>query len=431
MSLLNDMLRDLDKQSSDASQPSVDPGMATAVPRNSVLKRWWLPAAAALALGYFFVVERNLLGFMPNPRQNYLEAPKPINIDPKWLAAVENHGQSASPVQTAVVGEPSASHVSDSAAGDADSAAVESDRAVAAVQIAATVETIHSESNNLKATQPQGSGVSGAADHQTAQRADQKTIATSSAEPAPKPTFSNTKLEPEAVAASPSSTTLTTSTPGSEPSQTAASLGPPQRTNTNPPAPRVTLSPEDRDYSVAQGLKAETLTQRETQAWLWLREGAVIDQTAFALADIYRAKGNLDRLQDLQDHLAIRAPNLVAYVLAQQALIEQDWPTAIRTLSKAQFQGRAEAQRLRLLGGIYQNTQQYPQALDVYSQLVAQRGAQVNDWLGQAVALDALGNRQGARDAYRRVHQMQHPDPQVNAYAQRREYELSQSFLSR
>lgn len=399
MSLLNDMLRDLDKHRGRGNSSILAPGMAKAVPRNAV-KRWWLPAAAVLALGYFFVVERNLLGLMPNPTQNYLEAPKPISMNPKWLAAVENHGQGSVAVQTAVASEPTAAPDNVAAPVASPSVVPESGRVAQAAETRPASDGTNLRASNLDTAAPSDDAFSSAGTHQNVQNLADENAPIARSELASEP-----KSHRESV--------------GDSPRAGAAS------------APRVTLSPEDRDHNVAQALNTETLAQRESQAWLWLREGAVIDQTAFALADIYRANGNLRRLQELQEHLAQRAPNLVAYVLAQQALLQQDWPAAIRALGSAQFQGRAEAQRLRLLGGIYQNTQQYPQALDVYRQLVAQSDAQVNDWLGQAVALDALGNRQGARDAYRRVHQMQHPDPQVNAYAQRREHELSQSFLSR
>lgn len=367
MSLLNNMLRDLDKQT-EGNTPAA-PGTASAPVRRSGNKQQWLVALAALALGYFLVVEKNLLGLLPAQQNNYLEIPEPISINPKWLAAVEK----------------------------------------GAIPKLSSTETIDFTETKLPVP------------------AERETPLEKAPQPRAEsePSIASTAMSPAAQPAP-----VTDQAPGRTVSDTAAAA--PKREITPPTsAPRVSLSSEERDHNIARGLNAQTLNHREDQAWQWLREGAVIDQTVFALADIYRAENNSNKLQALREQVAHRAPDLANYVLAQQALLNQDWPAAIHALSTVQLKGEVEAQRLRLLGGIFQNTQQYQQALEVYSQLVARRDAQANDWLGQAVAQDALGNRQAAREAFRRVHHMQHPDPQVNAYAQRRDYELSQSFLSR
>lgn len=426
MSLLNDMLRDLDQQRGAGNRTPSEPIIATAVPRKVALKHWWLPVTALLAVGYFVVAEKNLLGFSPSPQQNYLEVPKPSSVNSEWLAEMEQQEQRSVAAKLALANENAVPFMGNSSPDEP----ANKPREVSG----APVSDGHSLTNNLEAGGLEGdahSGVYPVVALPTAANSPQlaappptvnaetgsRTLPDVDANPLP----ANSRPATEAISAAPAPTT----------SLVRAASATAQIPRSPPPAPRVTLSPEDRDYSIARDLNANTLALREDAAWVWLREGAVIDQTAFALADLYRARSHFGKLQDLRDLLAHRAPNLVPYVLAQQALLEQDWPAAIRALGNARFQGPAEAQRLRLLGGIYQNTQQYPQALDVYSQLVGRRDAQVNDWLGQAVALDALGNRQGARDAYRRVHQMQHPDPQVNTYAQRREYELSQLSLSR
>src|SRR5690606_513807 len=86
MSLINDMLRDLDgytEASSDKQSLQID--LTPEKKKTSVAKRLWLPALAIVTVLYAVIFEWNGLGLFPEQKTTPVEIPAPIALNSKWL----------------------------------------------------------------------------------------------------------------------------------------------------------------------------------------------------------------------------------------------------------------------------------------------------------------------------------------------------------
>jgi|GEM_PF-2413784 len=85
MSLINDMLRDLDSDAAVKADEPLPSGLKSFHTKPAMRRGWILPVLAAAAVIYVLVVEMNLLGLMPQSYTSPTEIPQPIALNSKWL----------------------------------------------------------------------------------------------------------------------------------------------------------------------------------------------------------------------------------------------------------------------------------------------------------------------------------------------------------
>lgn len=193
-----------------------------------------------------------------------------------------------------------------------------------------------------------------------------------------------------------------------------------------PAAQRVaTGSPQRMDRNLARALQQKGLAGREQQALQWIENGAAITRTVLALTGLYSEMGATVRLQHLQDQLAARQMDLQILPAAHMHWIARDTDLAIRRLQETQFSDAAELARLRLLAGLLQETGAFEAASDTYAKLVDLPGATSNDWLGLAVTLDAQNRHHAAWQAYQNLAGQQLPGGDIANFVQQRLNDLA------
>lgn len=109
MSLINDMLKDLDRDQADAAphDPPLPRGLsASKQDKTSHLRRYALPALALLAMMYALLVEWNLLGLMPVKKPTEFVAPEPIALNSKWLKSQGEIDSPSTPAPTPTLTPP-------------------------------------------------------------------------------------------------------------------------------------------------------------------------------------------------------------------------------------------------------------------------------------------------------------------------------------
>lgn len=90
MSLINDMLKDLDRDQSAIESP-LPSGLVEKKPEKSAnMRRFFLPGLALMAVAYAVVIEWNILGVMPDKKSASVEVPQPISLNSKWLKQAES-----------------------------------------------------------------------------------------------------------------------------------------------------------------------------------------------------------------------------------------------------------------------------------------------------------------------------------------------------
>jgi hypothetical protein len=85
MSLINDMLKDLDSNTAAKTDESLPSGLRSPSSKPATKRGWILPALAAVAVIYALVVEMNFLGLMPKKSALPVEISQPIALNKKWL----------------------------------------------------------------------------------------------------------------------------------------------------------------------------------------------------------------------------------------------------------------------------------------------------------------------------------------------------------
>lgn len=90
MSLINDMLKDLDQDQSSIASP-LPSGLVEKKPEKSAnTRRFLLPGLALMAVAYAVLIEWNILGIMPDKKSATVEVPQPIALNSKWLKQAES-----------------------------------------------------------------------------------------------------------------------------------------------------------------------------------------------------------------------------------------------------------------------------------------------------------------------------------------------------
>lgn len=183
----------------------------------------------------------------------------------------------------------------------------------------------------------------------------------------------------------------------------------------------------DKDADLAQRLRSEPLARHESRAWSRLRSAPKDGVIAIALADAYAAEQNHSQLLKLEQTVAGAEPQVKAYVQAQRRITHGDFAAAPELLAAfANADGLEPHQRL--LAGVHAAAGDYTQALPLYRRLIQLGEFHLNDWLGFAVALERVGQRDDALAAYTKISRARHADARINEYIHRRIRALSNDF---
>lgn len=453
MSLINDMLKDIDRDAS-AGEAPLPAGLVERKPdKPAAWRRYLLPSVALLALIYALLVEWNLLGLMPDKHAATTEIPQPIAINPKWLnqpspallaepAPADSAAQLTS-VQTMMIteqaGEPAQSIPPAEPLAEAEAHASAVDQLLAAAEQALTANRLTTPAgdnayqfyNSVLVIDPANTAAHAGIEfirQRYLQWLDQalvenrlpaarlywqkaKAVGVDSARLT---SYQTVLMDKTRVA----NQTNLRETPASAHSAEASA---PQS------AAKITPAILPNDAHMAERLRSEGL-RREQEAQRLLARAPNALQTAVALTDLYverRAIGDLRHLLDTLSNQPARP-----YVLAQLLVLEGQEPQARETLATAEFSGLAERQRLRLLAGLQQKAGHYAAALELYATLISASPDNVGDWLGLAVSADKEKLTGTALNAYEKVLLLRHPDPRVMRYARQRQQDLSYAAIN-
>lgn len=466
MSLINDMLQDLDR--SDARDTRVLPaGLAPNKPPSAASpRRYLLPGLAAVAVVYAVIVEWNLLGLMPAKKAPSMDIPQPIAINSKWLklttapnAAIESE-EPVTQIEPVAQLKPvaplnSAVELSEDNRSQPVPAVAESPAAMSVPAISIATASVPTTSISASAVEPLvAAGERALAanrlttpvgdnayelfksallldPHNTAAQAGVETIRhryltwledalASGRTGAAKAYLQKTRnvgVEPAVLAIYELRLTEAPKQKISEPMVDVQ------------PKSMITPAKMADDATVADRLRTVGL-RAETEALGLIREARAVPQTAVALADLYVERQARNEMFHLAELLANKTESAYAYVAAQLWLFDGQERRSIDALSTVEFSGLAERQRQRLLAGLRQRAGDYGQAMELYSQLVAASPDSVADWLGLAVSADRSNLLNTALDAYEKVLLLRHPDSRVMQFARQRQQDLSLAVIT-
>ncbi len=449
MSLINDMLQDLDRETIQ-EKPVLPAGLrakktgASASPRRLIL-----PGLAAVAVIYALVVEMNVLGLMPEKKKPVVDIPAPVALNSKWLHVKPAETPAAVVIETV----PTSAITEDVAAVDAEVYSVMPEQPAPPAAAPATVTDTHTSDN------PAITPLLEAADRALAANQLTTPVGNNAYElfksvlvidPQNSDAIAGIEnirqryvwwleqaLDQGRVTAAQmyahkaknvgvDATTLALYADRlNQPVATAPAQIPIAET---PVQPSITPAKTASDAEVAERLRVMGL-QAETEALRLLTQARAATQTAVALSDFYterQARGELRYLADLlADHPAEKTQPAYAYVAAQLWLLDGQEARAADALASVEFNGQAERQRQRLLAGLRQKAGDYSAAMALYADLVSAAPENVSDWLGLAVSADRGKLPDTALNAYEKVLLLHHPDSRVMQFARQRQQDLS------
>lgn len=476
MSLINDMLQDLDRADLQ-EKPVLPAGLTADKPSPSASpRRHLLPALAGIAVVYALLVEWNLLGLIPEKKAPLGEIPQPIALNSKWL----NQAPSAAAPAAAVTAEPvtgSADVAATEIETQSDNPVIQQENIPPVVQ-ADTPATLEPKAVEIERI-PAVSTVEPLLDAARLALAANR-LTTPVGDNAYELFKSALVLDPQNAAAEAGVETIRqrylswldqalsdnraaaarlylqkarsvgvdhTILAGYEnrlaqtPAATANETGPVAHEAAPAPhesaaalqvLPQVAITPAKiaNDTEVAERIRSFGL-RAEAEALELVTRGRGVAQSAVALADVYAERQARSQLQRLANLLANKTESSYAYVAAHIWLLDGQESRAKDALSSVEFDGLAERQRQRLLAGLRQRAGEYGPAMELYSQLVAISPENVADWLGLAVSADRSGLTNTALEAYEKVLLLRHPDQRVTQFARQRQQDLSLAAMTR
>ncbi len=143
------------------------------------------------------------------------------------------------------------------------------------------------------------------------------------------------------------------------------------------------------------------------------------------LLEIYCQQGRARDAQQLLAQAEFLSPGARQYFAARLALLTQDEPAAIALLEQQLDAAGVNENYRSLLAGLYQKQGSYGKAAASYYSLLKDFGEKPGLLLGYALALDALAQKPGALQAYRRLVEYQDLQTEVRSYAEQRIAALS------
>lgn len=147
------------------------------------------------------------------------------------------------------------------------------------------------------------------------------------------------------------------------------------------------------------------------------------ESAAMMLFDLQLQAGNLAEAQRLQN--LAQSSTLRTYYRAKLLSNAGQHAEALKVLEQSSPSGAAQEAYQALQAALYQRFGQYDQSVRIYQQLVQLDRRQPNYWLGLGVATEALGQRSQALHAFTAAAQLAPDDPAVSNYIKQRIQALS------
>lgn len=441
MSLINDMLRDIDRVEQPTEARVLPAGLAPVEPKKSDIKRYWLPGLAATAVLYAVVVEWNALGLFSS-KKSPMPIPEPVAFNSKWLnVTAELAPQDATDAEEviSVSKENSSIESASSALVEIPAVSANPDTQIASNTNAQTASNTDAIARLLNAaelavqenrlTSPVGDNAyqyyktvllldkTNEAALQGIASLQQRYIALLESAVKDERFEAAQRYIKGAQVVGVADSALSVY----QERLRAGEKKPVVQTQ----KPVITLAVTG-DEQMSAELRAKGW-RAESSVLNWLASASEIGQTAVALADFYAAQNRVNELLKLEELLQKRGHATAYYAAAQTAVLRGDYARGIQQLTSVEFSSLAEEQRLRLLGGMQQKIGDYAAAMVVYARLTERAPNNVNDWLGLAVSADGNKQIQIALRAYENVLRLRHPDTRVMQFAQLRWQELSPS----
>lgn len=144
------------------------------------------------------------------------------------------------------------------------------------------------------------------------------------------------------------------------------------------------------------------------------------------LAKTLHSQGQADKTGEFLDQsLALFPDNLQFINTRAQLFLQQKNPDgALRTLQRIDLANSSNETYLSLLAATYQQLQSFTNAAGVYQKLVNANPEKAENWLGFALAQEKLGNPKLAREAYQQALSKNTLKPSVASYVKQRLSEL-------
>jgi hypothetical protein len=450
MSLINDMLQDLDRDMV-PKKPVLPSGLATKKADAATSpRRFILPGLAVVAVIYAAIFEFNLFGLVPEKKKPVIEIPEPIALNSKWLHVKPGETSAEVVIETVPVSviteevaaqetvadsvvndqvaQPAAAPVTIADVNSSDTSTVTplleaATRALAANQLTTPAgNNAYEFFKSVLVIDPQNkdalAGIESIRQRYIwwlQQALDQDSISAAQA------------YAQKAKSVGVDDATLALYADRlNQPAATAAEI-PAAETSAHA---SITPAKIASDAEVAERLRTVGL-RAEAEALRLIAQARATPQTAVALADLYAERQARGELRYLADLLADKTQPAYAYVAAQLWVLDRQEKRAADALASVEFDGLAERQRQRLLAGLQQKAGNYGAAMALYADLVSVSPESVSDWLGLAVSADRSKLLDTALDAYEKVLMLRHPDPRVMQFARQRQQDLSLSMINR
>lgn len=187
----------------------------------------------------------------------------------------------------------------------------------------------------------------------------------------------------------------------------------------------VEKSAKQTDIELANHIKSGELLAHEQRALSVLTHSKEYQRTALALVKAYFQMGDVQKLGFIQATLEARSQSISNYSGAHKHTLLGEYEKAIELLVPISLPSGFDVERMRMLAALYQMNNNWSSAEAIYANLSASPQATVDDWLGLAVANQNLGNEQKARLAFERVVYLGHEDPNIINYAKTRVKKLA------
>ena len=190
----------------------------------------------------------------------------------------------------------------------------------------------------------------------------------------------------------------------------------------------ITTNSSVKDQDLVKELRIKGLNMQGRMMVLLDKSAVDLPQSTIVFADLLARNQLWQPLKYLHTLVQINNLNTQFYIGALLDMQSGSHDSAVLKLESIAYEGNAELQRLRSLAGLFQHQKKYARSLQIYETLVSVETNNANDWLGLAVSADGVGDTQKALDAYQKMLKIGHANPSVMQFAQKK---ISTLTLSR
>lgn len=176
----------------------------------------------------------------------------------------------------------------------------------------------------------------------------------------------------------------------------------------------------------AQGRGREAAKQLEN----FIDDNIRADLSRISLFDYYLGQTQISQARELMEPEHVLSAATLAYMQAKMAMMSSGAAAAIAMLEKQKPEKNITEIYNTLLAGLYQKEKAHGKAVALYASLIEINPSNVTYWLGMGISRDALGEQQHALSAYNVVLAHKNLDANVRNFVTTRIQVLSSRVLS-